>query len=64
MKSEPKNQKSDSVMLSVRMPENAVQEIDEQRCKGLFPRSRSEWLRDAVQSYLQTDSVGGRTKRR
>ena len=38
--------------ISLRLPAAALEAVDRARLEGLFPRSRSEWVRDAIAAYL------------
>ena len=43
--------------ISLRLPAGALEAVDRARAEGLFPRSRSEWLRDAIAAYLGSRSA-------
>lgn len=43
--------------VGVRFPAEAVAAIDAARMVGLFRRTRSEFIRDAVLAYIKSDST-------
>ena len=43
--------------IGTRFPTDAVRAIDAARKVGLFQRSRSEFIRDAVLAHIQSDSA-------
>ena len=45
-------------MITVRLPPAVLLKIDERRTQGLFPRSRSQWVRDAIQAELAKPYTG------
>lgn len=51
-------------MIGVRFPADAVTAIDAARMVGLFQRTRSEFIRDAVLAYVKSDSAMAAAVRR
>ena len=37
--------------IAIRLPRRVVEIIDQRRGQGLFPKTRSEWIRDAIAAY-------------